>query len=145
MYAVVLVGGFGTRLRPLTNAVPKPMLPIVHRPMIVRLVDRLAAGGVTDVVLGDLPGGWEGPFLVGTIAAAGSGLIAIWGLLGYVRRHDYSVFAIYRLIVAAVGCCEERAQAHQPDHLGRTVHVAVEGLSGVLGDRQVHLHRGEER
>jgi undecaprenyl-diphosphatase len=58
--------------------------------------------GVTDVVLGDLPAGWEGPFLVGTIAAAGSGLIAIWSLLGYVRRHDYSVFAIYRLIAAAV-------------------------------------------
>src|SRR6188472_3632211 len=51
MYAVVLVGGFGTRLRPLTNAVPKPMLPIVHTPMIVRLVERLAAGGFTDVVL----------------------------------------------------------------------------------------------
>ncbi|MEC7383625.1 MAG: sugar phosphate nucleotidyltransferase, partial [Actinomycetota bacterium] len=28
MFAVVLVGGFGTRLRPLTNTVPKPMLPI---------------------------------------------------------------------------------------------------------------------
>jgi mannose-1-phosphate guanylyltransferase len=51
MHAVVLVGGFGTRLRPLTNDVPKPMLPVVHRPMIVRLVERLAAGGVTDVVL----------------------------------------------------------------------------------------------
>ncbi|HZB41864.1 MAG TPA: NDP-sugar synthase [Ilumatobacter sp.] len=51
MYAVVLVGGFGTRLRPLTNEIPKPMLPIVHRPMIVRLVERLAKGGVTDVVL----------------------------------------------------------------------------------------------
>jgi mannose-1-phosphate guanylyltransferase len=51
MFAVVLVGGFGTRLRPLTHDVPKPMLPVVHRPMIVRLVDRLAAGGVTDVVL----------------------------------------------------------------------------------------------
>ena len=51
MYAVVLVGGFGTRLRPLTNDIPKPMLPVVHRPMIVRLVERLAAGGVTDVVL----------------------------------------------------------------------------------------------
>ncbi len=51
MFAVVLVGGFGTRLRPLTNHVPKPMLPIVHRPMIVDLVERLAAGGVTDVVL----------------------------------------------------------------------------------------------
>lgn len=51
MHAVVLVGGFGTRLRPLTYDVPKPMLPIAHRPMIVRLVERLAAGGVTDVVL----------------------------------------------------------------------------------------------
>ena len=35
MLAVVLVGGFGTRLRPLTNEIPKPMLPIVHRPMLV--------------------------------------------------------------------------------------------------------------
>lgn len=51
MLAVVLVGGFGTRLRPLTNDVPKPVLPVLHRPMIVRLVERLAAGGVTDVVL----------------------------------------------------------------------------------------------
>ena len=51
MHAVVLVGGFGTRLRPLTNDIPKPMLPVLHRPMIVRLVDRLAAGGITDVVL----------------------------------------------------------------------------------------------
>ncbi|MEP1122573.1 MAG: NDP-sugar synthase [Ilumatobacter sp.] len=51
MHAVVLVGGFGTRLRPLTNDVPKPMLPIGHVPMIERLVNRLARGGVTDVVL----------------------------------------------------------------------------------------------
>jgi undecaprenyl-diphosphatase len=58
--------------------------------------------GVTDVLLGELPRGWEGPFLVGTLAAAGSGLIAIWALLGYVRRHDYSVFVVYRLIAAAI-------------------------------------------
>ena len=51
MLAVVLVGGFGTRLRPLTDNIPKPMLPVVHRPMIVGLVDRLAEAGVTDVVL----------------------------------------------------------------------------------------------
>ena len=51
MRAVVLVGGFGTRLRPLTNSIPKPMLPVGHRPMIERLIDRLARGGVTDVVL----------------------------------------------------------------------------------------------
>jgi mannose-1-phosphate guanylyltransferase len=51
MHAVVLVGGFGTRLRPLTNTIPKPMLPVGHEPMIARLIGRLARGGVTDVVL----------------------------------------------------------------------------------------------
>lgn len=51
MLAVVLVGGFGTRMRPLTYEVPKPMLPVVHRPMIVRLIERLGEAGVTDVVL----------------------------------------------------------------------------------------------
>ena len=51
MHAVVLVGGFGTRLRPLTYAIPKPLLPVAHVPMIRRLVNRLAEGGVTDVVL----------------------------------------------------------------------------------------------
>ncbi len=51
MRAIVLVGGFGTRLRPLTSTTPKPMLPIGNRPMIARLIDRLARGGVTEVVL----------------------------------------------------------------------------------------------
>jgi undecaprenyl-diphosphatase len=58
--------------------------------------------GIKDVVLGELRSGWQGPFVVGTIAAAGSGLLAIDWLLGYVRRHDYSVFVIYRLVLAAV-------------------------------------------
>lgn len=58
--------------------------------------------GLTDVVLGELPDGWVGPFLVGTLAAAGSGLIAIEALLGYVRRHNYSIFVVYRLVVAAL-------------------------------------------
>ena len=51
MRAVVLVGGFGTRLRPLTLTTPKPMLPVGHLPIIERLVDNLAKGGVTDVTL----------------------------------------------------------------------------------------------
>ncbi|MCL4290042.1 MAG: undecaprenyl-diphosphatase UppP [Thermoleophilia bacterium] len=58
--------------------------------------------GVNDVLLGELPDGWKGPFVVGTLAAIGSGLLAIRGLLGYVRRHDYSAFVVYRLIAAAV-------------------------------------------
>jgi mannose-1-phosphate guanylyltransferase len=51
MRAVVLVGGFGTRLRPLTYTVPKPMLPVGHLPIIERLVANLVRGGVTDVTL----------------------------------------------------------------------------------------------
>jgi undecaprenyl-diphosphatase len=58
--------------------------------------------GVGDVLLGDLPPGWQGPFVVGILASAGSGLLAIHWLLGYVRRHNYSVFVVYRLVVALV-------------------------------------------
>ena len=47
--------------------------------------------GVNDVLLGDLPAGSAGPFVVGMIASAASGLLAIWALLGYVRRHDYDL------------------------------------------------------
>jgi undecaprenyl-diphosphatase len=57
--------------------------------------------GVGDVLLADLPPGTVGPFVVGTLAAAASGLAAISALLGYVRRHDYSLFVVYRLAVAA--------------------------------------------
>jgi undecaprenyl-diphosphatase len=58
--------------------------------------------GVNDVLLGDLPPGWEGPFLVGMLAAFASGLLAIVFLLGFVRRHTYAPFVVYRLIVAAL-------------------------------------------
>ncbi|MFM8563528.1 MAG: sugar phosphate nucleotidyltransferase [Acidimicrobiia bacterium] len=52
MRAVVLVGGFGTRLRPLTLTTPKPMLPVGHRPIVENLVRMLSAAGVDEVVLG---------------------------------------------------------------------------------------------
>jgi undecaprenyl-diphosphatase len=58
--------------------------------------------GVGDVLLGNLPVGWEGPFLVGTLAALGSGLIAIEWLLGYVRGHTYGVFVVYRVVIAVI-------------------------------------------
>ena len=51
MRAVVLVGGFGTRLRPLTFTTPKPMLPVGHRPIIENLVRMLSSAGVDQVVL----------------------------------------------------------------------------------------------
>jgi mannose-1-phosphate guanylyltransferase len=51
MQALILVGGEGTRLRPLTLTVPKPVLPLVDRPMIRYMVDWLARHGVDDVVM----------------------------------------------------------------------------------------------
>jgi undecaprenyl-diphosphatase len=56
--------------------------------------------GLKDVVLEPLPPGSVGPFVVGTIAAAAVGLVAIDVLLGYVRRRDYSPFVAYRLLAA---------------------------------------------
>ncbi len=51
MQAILLVGGFGTRLRPLTLTTPKQMLPVLHRPMIEHVVCALGAHGVDRVVL----------------------------------------------------------------------------------------------
>ena len=51
MQAVVLVGGFGTRLRPLTYSTPKQMLPVVNRPMIERVLQHLGAHGVERAAL----------------------------------------------------------------------------------------------
>jgi undecaprenyl-diphosphatase len=58
--------------------------------------------GVQDVLLGELPNGWQGPFLVGTLAALGSGLLAIQWLLDYVRERTYGIFVVYRIVVAAL-------------------------------------------
>jgi undecaprenyl-diphosphatase len=53
------------------------------------------------VAVDGLPPGSTGPFVVGMLAAAVVGLMAIWGLLGYVRRHTYTVFVVYRLALSA--------------------------------------------
>ena len=51
MHAVVLVGGFGTRLRPLTLSTPKPLLPIANVRQLEHLIAQLGRAGVTEVVL----------------------------------------------------------------------------------------------
>ncbi|BBY87729.1 MULTISPECIES: sugar phosphate nucleotidyltransferase [Mycolicibacterium] len=50
--AVVLVGGKGTRLRPLTLAAPKPMLPTAGLPFLTHLLSRIAEAGIEHVILG---------------------------------------------------------------------------------------------
>jgi mannose-1-phosphate guanylyltransferase len=51
MQAVILVGGEGTRLRPLTSTVPKPVVPLVDRPFIAYMLEWLAKHGVDDVIM----------------------------------------------------------------------------------------------
>jgi undecaprenyl-diphosphatase len=70
------------------------LIPIVFGAVVYK--------GLKDVVLNPLPAGSVGPFVVGTMAATAVGLIAIDLLLGYLRRHDYTVFVIYRLVLAAL-------------------------------------------
>jgi undecaprenyl-diphosphatase len=70
------------------------LIPIVFGASVLK--------GLKDVVFGaGLPSGSAGPFVVGMLAAAVVGLVAIWALLGYVRRHTYSLFVLYRLALAA--------------------------------------------
>jgi undecaprenyl-diphosphatase len=69
------------------------LIPIVFGAVVYK--------GIKHMVLHSLPAGSLGPFAVGTLAAAAVGLVAIDLLLGYVRRHDYSAFVLYRLAVAA--------------------------------------------
>lgn len=51
MQAVILVGGEGTRLRPLTSTVPKPVVPLVDRPFISYMLEWLRAHGIDDVIM----------------------------------------------------------------------------------------------
>jgi mannose-1-phosphate guanylyltransferase len=51
MQAVILVGGEGTRLRPLTSTVPKPVVPLVDRPFIAFMLQWLGRHGVQDVIM----------------------------------------------------------------------------------------------
>ncbi|HUD70311.1 MAG TPA: NDP-sugar synthase [Acidimicrobiales bacterium] len=96
MQAVVLVGGLGTRLRPLTETIPKQLLPVAGVPMIERVLGQLASHGVDRAVLsmGYLPdafvasypdgriGGVSVSFAIEPVALGTAGAIRFAGLAG---------------------------------------------------------------
>lgn len=51
MKALFLAGGFGTRLRPITNDLPKPMVPIMGKPLLERNIENLKKFGISEIVL----------------------------------------------------------------------------------------------
>src|SRR4051794_9674088 len=72
MKAIILVGGFGTRLRPLTLTTPKQMLPVAGLPQIERKIAHLVSHGVDDIVLslGYKPDGFRNAYPDNTCAGA---------------------------------------------------------------------------
>ena len=49
--AMVLAAGFGLRMRPLTDTMPKPMVPVAGQPLLDHVLDKLAQAGVTEAVV----------------------------------------------------------------------------------------------
>ncbi|HXI09632.1 MAG TPA: sugar phosphate nucleotidyltransferase, partial [Thermodesulfobacteriota bacterium] len=49
MKSIIMAGGFGTRLRPLTNHLPKPMVPMANRPMMEHIIELLKKNSITDL------------------------------------------------------------------------------------------------
>ncbi len=51
MKAVIMAGGFGTRIQPLTSSIPKPMIPLANRPIMLHIVELLKKHGITEMVM----------------------------------------------------------------------------------------------
>ena len=51
MQAIIMAGGRGTRLRPLTNTCPKPMIPFINKPVLAHLLNLLRRHHITDIVM----------------------------------------------------------------------------------------------
>ena len=51
MKAVVMAGGFGTRIQPLTSSMPKPMIPVMNKPMMEYIIDSLKDAGIVEIVI----------------------------------------------------------------------------------------------
>ena len=51
MKAIILAGGFGTRLRPLTANIPKPMAPVMNTPMLEHIINLIKKYGITDITM----------------------------------------------------------------------------------------------
>ncbi|MGC8924915.1 MAG: mannose-1-phosphate guanyltransferase [Calditerrivibrio nitroreducens] len=51
MKAVIMAGGFGTRIQPLTTSLPKPMIPVLNVPMMEYILESIKKAGITDIVI----------------------------------------------------------------------------------------------
>lgn len=71
MKAMILAAGLGTRMRPLTDHTPKPLLSVGGKPLIVWHIEKLAAAGFREIVINIAHLGWQLPQALGDGAAWG--------------------------------------------------------------------------
>jgi len=131
--AVVLVGGEGTRLRPLTYTTPKPLLPIANQPFLERQLSWLASYGVNEVVLslGYLPDAFESHFPSGGFSCPGGDLVLRYA----VEDHPLGTAGAIRFAAEALGDLDERIVVCNGDVL------TTLDLAALV---QVHGERGAE-
>ena len=67
--------------------------------MSIPVIGGAAAFKALEVAKDGLPAGTAMPFLVGMVSAALSGFAAIWFVLAYLKRHNFNLFVIYRIVV----------------------------------------------
>ena len=130
MQAVILVGGEGTRLRPLTSTVPKPVMPLVDRPFMAYMLEWLHRHGVDDVVLS-----------MGYLATAVRNVLgdgSAYGLKITLRRGARAARHRRRAEVRRVAARRallhaqrRRPDRHGPDRAARAQHEAT-GARGTL-------------
>ena len=65
----------------------------------IPVIGGAAAYKAVEIAKNGLPSGTAMPFAVGIVSAAISGMVAIWFVLAYLKRHNFNIFVIYRIIV----------------------------------------------
>ena len=145
MQALILAGGEGTRLRPLTYTVPKPVLPLAGRPHIAYLIDWLEGHGVDDVVVscGHLAEGMRG-----TLAELEPGVEIRYaeepeprGTAGAIRFAEDMLADQFLVLNGDVLCdLDLTALVEQHDRTGARATIALYPVEDPSGYGLVHRH-----
>jgi mannose-1-phosphate guanylyltransferase len=155
MQALILVGGQGTRLRPLTSTIPKPIVPLVEQPFMTYMLEWLRSHGVDDVVLacGFLPDAMRE--VLGDGSALGMRLryveepkpLGTGGALKYAEGLlEERFFMLNGDVLCDIDLTAQLAQHERTGARGTIALIAVEdpsayGLVPLLADRSVREFR----
>ena len=161
--AFVLGAGLGERLRPLTDQLPKPLIPVFHRPLITYAFDHLMAAGISDFVVNThhLPAEYDRAFPTGTYRGArisfrdespvrletAGGIANVRDLLGNESFIVYNGDILTNLPLAPL------IQAHEAEgnlvtlalrSSGPALHIAYDEANGRITDIRNKLGTGNE-